>query len=168
MIRMLAPELEALMVDATSIHPHPHNPNNGDTEAIVESMVTDGVYRPIYASRASGNIVAGHHVYEALLSQGMDRVPVLFLDVDEEEELRILAKDNRIAQLAWMDPALELALVKRIASTEQGLVGTGYDDQWMLKAVTAASVPFVPQGDLSSVQVTCPNCEHTFDLEMDL
>jgi len=168
-LRFLSPELEALLTDATKVVPHPDNPNNGETEKIVESMVLDGVYRPIYASRATGHIVAGHHVYEAMLSEGLDRVPVLWLDIDAEEELRILAKDNMIARLAWMDPALEMELVKKIANTEQGLPGTGYDDEWLVKAITASHVPYTPDTSsaLDSVEFTCTACGHVNTVEVD-
>lgn len=163
---MLSPELEALRVPADSVRPHPDNPNNGDVDAIVESIVLDGVYRPIYASRATGHIVAGHHVYAAMLSEGMQTVPVIFLDVTPEEELRILAKDNQLARMAWMDPALETELVKRIAQTDQGLAGTGYDDAWLIKAITSQDSPYTP-GAVPTNEVQCPNCGHAFPVESD-
>lgn len=167
-LRTLSPELEALKVPIGDIHTHPENANNGDTEAIVESMVRDGIYRTVYYSRATGNIVAGNHTYLAQVSEGATHVPAIPLDLDYEGELRVLAKDNQIARMAWMDPGLELALVKKIAATPQGLLGTGYPDGWLEKALAAAATPYVPGSAAPNTRdVTCPNCDHTFEIEVD-
>jgi hypothetical protein len=161
-----ADALAELMVDADEVVPHHENANNGDVEAIVESLKTIGCYRPIYASRSTRRILAGHHLYTALLSEGETKVPVLWLDYTEEEERRVLLGDNKIASLAKIDPGLEKALLEELVRTDLGLVGTGYVDADIVTATRAVNTPFhVPQFTRT---VECPNCQHTFEMEVDL
>jgi len=162
------------MVDATEVVPHQENANNGDVDEIVSSMSRVGIYRPIIASRRTRRILAGHHVYEAMLREGFDKVPVKFVDVDEDQERVILLGDNGIARRAWMDPALEIDLLKKVLTSAEephwALMGTGYDEAMVAALVQASATPFradsmgTPE---TSMLVTCPNCNHEFELEVD-
>jgi ParB-like chromosome segregation protein Spo0J len=161
------------MVDAALVKPHHENANNGDVDAIVESMDRVGIYRPIIVSRRSGRILAGHHVYEAMLREGFEQVPVKYVDVDEDKERVILLGDNGIARRAWLDPALEIDLLKRVMEAgddvSESLLGTGYDAQMVAALVQAHSTPFHPSGSsVNSRDVTCPACGERFTLEVDL
>ena len=69
-----APALHDLLRPADEIKPHPRNPNNGDTDALIASILQNGVYRPIFVSAASAHILAGHHLYAALLELGEELV----------------------------------------------------------------------------------------------
>jgi ParB-like chromosome segregation protein Spo0J len=164
-------DLDDLMVDVSKLRPHPANPNNGDVDEIRASLRAIGCYRPIYASTSTGHIVGGHHLYEALLSEGHQRVPVLWRDYTPEEELRALAADNAIARRARMDPGLELDLLEALHGTETGLVGTGYEDEDLTFLRGDVHDPFVPGGfgiedEPVGIQHTCPNCAHTWTEEV--
>lgn len=160
------------MASATAVTPHPANANNGDVEEIVASMQIVGCYRPIYASARSGHIVGGHHVYEALLSQGHQRVPVKWVDCQsDEDELRVLAADNAIAKRSRMDPGLELDMLEALHGTELGLVGTGYEVEDLTFLRGDVNDPFVPGGfgiedEPVGIQHTCPKCAHTWTEEV--
>lgn len=109
------------------LKPHPRNVNQGDFGAILESVETNGFYGTIVASKRTGYIVAGNHRFAVAKHLGMDSVPVAWVDVDAEQELRILMADNRTTRLG-MDNEADLAtLLSELASTEIGLRGTGYD-----------------------------------------
>lgn len=123
-----------LLVPADQIKPHPMNPNNGDTEEIMLSMRRNGVYRPVYVQKSTGWILAGHHVYAALLELGAESVPVAWVDCDAKTADRIVAADNRIAQLARMDDAV---LVQLLQGLDGDLAGTGYSDDDMAKLLGA-------------------------------
>lgn len=162
------PALETLMVPVQGIHPHPHNANNGDVDEIVASILTNGVYRPIYAT-ADGTIVAGHHLYAALLELGALKVPVIQVDVDESGARRILLADNRIAALARVDDGLLMDLLKMVSEEDKGLTGTGYDDRYLtalrdrLRAENSGPIEFDTRGGESLVHtVTCPECGHSW------
>jgi len=136
--------LDSLMVEAEVLSPHPRNPNNGDTEEIVASILSVGCYRPIYANLDTGRIVGGHHVYEALLSLGETRVPVVWGTYSAEDEMRVLVADNGIARRARMDPALELELLTELHGTDRGLVGVGSDEYDLARLKAELEDPFHP------------------------
>jgi len=116
--------LEPLLVDITDITPHPDNPNNGDLEAVAESIEVNGMYRPIYAQTSTHHIVAGNTTHAACLALGATVIPVLWLDIDDTTATKIVLADNKTAALAVRDPALETALLLTLDS----LAGTGYTD----------------------------------------
>lgn len=133
--------LEPWLVPIDSVQPHAENDNNGDIEAIDESIETNGMYRPIIAQKSTGNILAGNHTWTALAGRGAQKVPVVFLDVDDYDALRILLGDNRIAAKAIRDNAATLNLLMKLADTETGLTGTGFDTEDLAVIKTLAQIP---------------------------
>ncbi len=117
--------LDPLMVPIDTIKQNPENYNSGDVEMIVESIVTNGMYRPVYVSRETNEIAAGNHTYEACLSLGAEVIPVVWLDGNSTDMIRTMLVDNKIASLARPDIGQELMLLERLAA-EDSLVGTGY------------------------------------------
>lgn len=120
-------DLEPLMVDIDTLTQHPSNYNNGDVEAIAESIEVNGMYRPVYARQETREIIAGNHTWQACKMLGADRIPVVLLDCDENTALRIMLADNRTASLAEPDNALLLVLLDHLAANDS-LNGTGYKD----------------------------------------
>ena len=120
------PDLEPLLVDIHLLKPHPDNPSNGDEDEIVTSIEVNGMYRPVYVQRSTCFILAGNTTYAACMNLGAERIPVIWLDVDDEAALRILLGDNELARLAIVDRALLTPLVNRLLETELKLLGTGY------------------------------------------
>lgn len=107
---------------------HPRNPRRGNIDAIKESLAVHGQYRPIVANLRTGHILAGNHTYEAARQLGWDKIQVAWVDVDEEDELRILLADNRTSDLAEYDDSELSALLEELSKAEGGLVGTGFSD----------------------------------------
>lgn len=68
-----------------SVQPHPKNARQGDVGAIVQSMKINGVFRPLYVHRSSGHILAGTHTWKAMKAERIPEVPVIWLDVDDDE-----------------------------------------------------------------------------------
>jgi hypothetical protein len=108
------------------LRPHPKNPRNGDTDIITTSVQVNGVYRPIIACQ-DGTILAGHHLYHALGDLGEALVPVVLLPLDpaSPEALRIMAVDNRSADLGQYDDGLLLDLLRGLDALN-ALEGSGY------------------------------------------
>jgi ParB-like chromosome segregation protein Spo0J len=152
--------LADLMVPAATITPDPRNANNGDIDEIIASLLTNGCYRPIYASKETGQIVAGHHLYAALLELGAQMVPVIFLDGDDHRAVRIMLADNRTAALAKMDEGLLLDLLRLV---EHDLPGTGYDDRYLMDLLAKQDDALAdPPAENLLHDITCPNCGFTF------
>lgn len=118
-------DLEPLLVDIDSITQHPDNPNNGDVDAISESIEVNGYIAPIIAQRSTGHILAGNHRWEALKQLGATEAPVIMVDLDDASALRYLIGDNRLAALAKLDHSRLLPLLRQME--EKGdLLGSGY------------------------------------------
>lgn len=120
--------LHDLLTPIEAVSPHPDNPNNGDQEAIEESIEVNGMYRPVEAQRSTGFILAGNTTYASCLSLGAEVIPVIWLDVDDETALRIMLGDNQLARLARMDEGLLGPQLNHLLTTELRLLGTGYTE----------------------------------------
>lgn len=112
-------------VQISDLTPYPINPREGDIGAIGESLIANGQYRPIVANRATGHILAGNHTYHAAKQLGWAEIAVTWLDVDEEQELKIVLIDNRTSDLATYEQ-LEL---KNHLLFIKGVRGTGFSQE---------------------------------------
>jgi len=124
-------DLEPFLRDVEQLRPHYENPRNGDIDAIAESILKNGLYRPVYAQRSTGMILAGNHTYAAAMSLGATQLPVVWLDVDDSQAKRILLADNKIADLGGYDQALLLNLLQQVSEEADALLGTGYTERDM-------------------------------------
>jgi hypothetical protein len=159
--------LADLMVHQDEIKPDPLNANLGDTDEIIASIEVSGVYRPIYASRESRHVVAGHHLYAALLEMGQKYVPVAWIDGNDEQARRILIGDNQIARLARMDDTRLLQLLDTVKDGEMGFAGTGFNEWSYADLVTATTpsnvggwFPSAPEAENILRRHECPSCGH--------
>jgi ParB family chromosome partitioning protein len=116
------------LVDISTVRPDPKNENNGDEDAVVDSILTNGFYGAVIADQ-DGMLIAGHTRYNALLSLNSEVIPVLRVNViSEEQRTRIRVGDNRTTRLGHDDPALMLKTLEELLETDLGLAGTGYED----------------------------------------
>lgn len=119
--------LKTEYVTLTKLTPHPRNVRQGDVGAISQSLTEHGQYRPIIVQRSTGQIIAGNHTYKAAKALGWKQVAVNYLDVTDEQALRILLVDNRTNDLATYDDNALTELLASLAATDQTLTGTGFD-----------------------------------------
>ena len=101
-------QLSTVPVDSVTLHPR--NPRRGDVDAIADSIRAHGQYAPLVVQRSTGFVLAGNHRLLALRRLGRDHVDVVFIDVDDDEALRILLVDNRASDEATYDSAELTAL----------------------------------------------------------
>jgi hypothetical protein len=106
---------------------HPDNANNGDIDAIEQSIEVNGLYQPVMVQRSTGYVIAGNHRLVAAMRLGADSLPVIYLDVNDLEAKRIMVVDNRTARLGMDDEAQMAALLTDLFATDPGLAGTGYE-----------------------------------------
>lgn len=119
--------------------PHPHNPREGDVDAIELSLNAHGQYRPIVVNSRNRVIIAGHHLWKAAQRLGWETVSVAWLDADEDEHVRIMLADNRTADLGSYNEAAILSLLEELDRGDLGLVGTGYTDDDLATLAAAQS-----------------------------
>ena len=114
-----AEDVETVLVSEVSNHPY--NPREGDLGAIIESLSTMGQYRPIVVNKRTKHVVSGNHTLLAAVQLGWEKIAVHWIDVDDEEEIKILIVDNRTSDLATYDSG---ELNKLLTSTT--IKGTGF------------------------------------------
>lgn len=118
--------LRPLMTPIELVQQHPRNPNEGDIELIAETMLSIGVYKSISAQQSTGNILEGNHRYSAMLLCGATEIPVTWLEVSDEDAMRIMLADNRTSEASRRNPHALEAAMKMLLPTEAGLRGSGY------------------------------------------
>ena len=114
-------------VPINRLRAHPANPREGDVGAIWESIQENGFFGALVVQESSGCILAGNHRWMAAKEAGMQEVPVIYVDVDDERAMRILLADNRTNDVATYDGETLADLLEHLESTDGGLAGTGYD-----------------------------------------
>jgi DNA modification methylase len=122
--RIINKEIEQVAIDL--LKHHPRNANNGDVEAIKKSLAVNGWYGSVVANLSTKHILAGNHRVMAAKALGWETVPVQWVDVTPEEELRILVVDNRTTRIGQDDTTKITDILAELANTPIGLDGTGY------------------------------------------
>jgi hypothetical protein len=119
-------DITITQVPVNEIEAHPDNANKGDIAAITESVRINGFYSALIVQSSTGYILAGNHRYFAALALGYEEVPVIYLDVDDEEAKRIMIVDNRTTRLGHDDTDLLRIVLEELGDSDVGLLGTGY------------------------------------------
>jgi hypothetical protein len=115
------------MVEVRTLVTHPRNPNEGDYGAIQESVETNGFWGALVVQRSTRYVLVGNHRLVVARDAGITHVPVLWVDVDDTQALRILTGDNRTARLGSDKTDLLTEILIELAMSPTGLAGTGYD-----------------------------------------
>jgi hypothetical protein len=118
---------------------YPGNPNEGDVDAIAESLAENGLFEPIIVQRSTGYIISHNHVTQAAERLGWTHLDVIPVDVDDERAAKIVAAANRTGELSKRNDYLLYELLAGMDSLE----GTGYSDDF-LEDLTARVEPELP------------------------
>jgi ParB-like chromosome segregation protein Spo0J len=121
--------LKTEQVAVGKLTPHPQNVRQGDVGAISMSLEMHGQYRPIVAQKSTGYILAGNHTYKAAMSLGWKDIAVTYVDVDDDQALRILLMDNRANDIASYDEGGLGEVLSLLMDTEKQLAGTGFNPE---------------------------------------
>jgi len=122
--RVINKGIEQVSIDL--LKHHPRNANHGDVEAIKKSLAVNGWYGSVVVNTGTKHILAGNHRVMAAKALGWETVPVQWVDVTPEEELRILVVDNRTTRIGQDDTTKITDILAELANTPIGLDGTGY------------------------------------------
>lgn len=90
--------LKVEYVPTASIKPNTYNPNrqSADTlELLKRSIKEDGFTQPVIVHRSSRQIVDGEHRWRAALDLGMTQIPVVFVDMTDEQMRISTLRHNR-------------------------------------------------------------------------
>jgi hypothetical protein len=131
----MKPTLTTERVPTGDLRPYQHNPRNGDTDAIMESLRANGQFRPLVVS-ADGVVLAGNHTLFAAMELGWEHIDIVRLAVHSGsgEAAKIVLADNRTSDRARYDDGLLLQL---LGSLDDDLYGTAFttDDVDALRAL---------------------------------
>lgn len=78
--------------------------------------------------RSTNRIIAGNHRSRVARRRGETTIPVIWLDVDDDQARRILLVDNRTGDLAGYDDAELARILGELAGTDAGFAGSGFDE----------------------------------------
>jgi ParB-like chromosome segregation protein Spo0J len=115
------------LVELDKLKPHPKNPRQGDVGAIHGSIEANGFYGSVIAQKSTGHIIAGNHRYLAAKHANAEAIPVTWVDVSDEEAVRILLADNRTNDLASYNDDALAELLQDLMEQTGSLDGTGFD-----------------------------------------
>lgn len=142
----MSAQIASQSYDVTSVDElrmHPQNPRQGDVELIASSIDANGFYGSVVAQRSTGYVLAGNHRLLAAKSRGIDKLPVIWLDVDDDAARRILLVDNRANDLAEYDEAQLVELLEGLDSLD----GTGYSDADLTSLLSELDVIAATESD---------------------
>lgn len=120
------PDLEGTLTSLDDVIPYPGNPRRGDQDNITASVRDHGLYAGVVAQRSSGHILVGNHRRHALVALGAERVPVVWVDVDDERAAAIVARDNQTSDRGTYDTSDLLALLAPMEGDPDLLALSGY------------------------------------------
>ncbi|MEU7891711.1 ParB/RepB/Spo0J family partition protein [Nonomuraea sp. NPDC049152] len=112
------------MVPVGDLEPHPHNPHKGDVDVITESIAKNGFYGTVLVQKSRMRIIAGEHRWRGAKANGLEQVPALVIDVDDDIATRIMLADNRTAEFGAYDDQVLAELLRGL----DDLDGTGWHD----------------------------------------
>lgn len=132
--------LEPLLIPIDSVQRHPDNYNEGDIEAIDESIEFNGFFDPISYQTSTRYILTGNHTWETCKLRGALDIPAIPLDVDDDTAIQIMIAHNMVARRAHPNSARLLALLR----PKESVVGTGVTPRQIevLEAIEAKPLRF--------------------------
>jgi ParB-like chromosome segregation protein Spo0J len=153
----------AELVSVSNLKPHPENARRGNLESIKNSIEYHGFYGYCVAEKNSGLILAGNHRFQAAVELGMMEVPVVWLDQpDVNEQRKILLADNKTNDDATYDTEALAQLLRELSATEQGIEGSGYDQDEMDELIVSLEPQLSGVATSDPNQIVCPHCGKGF------
>ena len=129
----IGPIIDTTTFAVGELQPFHKNPRRGNVEMIAESLQINGQYRAIVVNVGTHTgrpleVLAGNHTLAAAKQLGWKQITATTVDVDDLAAARIVAADNRTADLGGYDDELLADLLSGIAEDAASLAGTGYNE----------------------------------------
>jgi len=126
-----ATKLQVEHVSVSRLRPWPGNPRlmpEAEMRKLVRSIETFGLVEPLVVRRSDNLVIGGHQRLEAGKALGLTKVPVVFVDVTEEEAKALNLALNRI-QGEWDLPKLGELLDELRELPDFDVTLTGFDSR---------------------------------------
>jgi len=118
---------------------NPRSISGHDLEALGRSMTFFGVVEPVVVNKRSGRIVGGHQRVKAAEAEGIDTLPVVFVDLDDPSEKQLNLALNRISGEWDMDKLA--AVLADLEAAGADLSFTGFTDAEIQELVAGLDEP---------------------------
>jgi hypothetical protein len=143
--RRIPATLTQLAVPAERLQYFPGNARRSDLERIKKSLRRYGQYKPIQVRSSNMTVIAGNHTLEAARELGWDEIAVTFIDVDDDEAIRINLIDNKLNDFGTYDDEALEALKAQLPDLQD----TGWDQDDMVADLTPPAD--LPRGNLADM-----------------
>lgn len=120
--RSLLGSIETVPIDLLILFPG--NPRKGNVDAILHSLEVNQQYRALVVQKSTEHVLVGNHTLRAAKRLGWTEIDVTYVDVNDEQAVRIMLSDNRTQDLAGYDTE---ALGRMLDRMEDPTMGTGYE-----------------------------------------
>ena len=148
-----AREPAAEWVPLASLKPWAKNPrkNEAAVAKVRASIRRFGFAAPIVARRADREIIAGHTRFIAAGLEGIDPVPVRFLDVSATEAHALALADNRVGEEATWDKGGLADILEQLRDEDALDDALGFDDDEIARLLDPPDAT-VAEVDVSTVR----------------
>lgn len=118
------------IVDIGSIKPYDKNPrriSKKNLQRLERSISEFGMPQPIICNK-DGTVIGGHQRLKAARNIGMDKVPVIYMDLPEDKMIALnIALNNPNMQGEWEEPELVDLLSSLLQIPDTDPTSTGFD-----------------------------------------
>ena len=144
--------MKVQQVDPSKLVPAEYNPrqiSQHQAEALKRSIDRWGFVEPIVANKRTGKIVGGHQRVDAAWARAVAKVPVHWVDIDEDSEKALNIALNKISG-EWSEDLLGELLLE-LEQNGQDLEDLGFDADELQAIIDAAAPEPELQGDLDAI-----------------
>ena len=96
---------EYVLVDIDKLKPYVKNPRQNDkaVEKVIESIKKFGFVAPLIVRKSDNMIIAGHTRWKAAKKLGLNKIPVIYVDMTDNDAALYNIADNKLAEIADWD-----------------------------------------------------------------
>ena len=132
-------------------------------DALSSVLDSVGWVQQVVVNHTTGNVVDGHLRVELAISREEASVPVVYVELSEEDEAKVLATLDPLSAMAGVDREKLSDLLADIDDGSLEMLLSRVAETNGVKAPSFDPVSFDEQGRLDEKQrVTCPECGHEF------
>lgn len=159
----------AVWVEIDALVPWGKNPRRNDSAIpmVVESIKRFGFAAPLVVRLDTREVIAGHTRLAAAKALQMERVPVRFMDLSEDEAHALALADNKLGEVADWDTELLTDVFAALENSGASLVGLGWTTE-EIENLTGALVEPMEENPFEDLPTGEPEfCTMTFTLTPD-
>jgi ParB family chromosome partitioning protein len=128
--------LQVQEIEAGKLHPWEGNPrlNEYAVDTVTESIRSFGFNVPILCNQDL-TIIAGHTRWKAAQKLGLNRVPVIVVEMTDAKRRAFAVADNKTAEIAdWDFPRLK-EVIEELRSEDVDIRSLGFTDEEMRELI---------------------------------